>query len=60
MAARERSPEGHKLRGYSYGVACRCECGWASSTWYGKGAKGQALCEWRIHQDAHRRALKEG
>ena len=48
--AKSKPMPGHKLAGYSYGVAVRCECGWRSSTWYGVGAKQQALAEWRDHK----------
>jgi len=51
MAAREKPMPGHKLAGTSFGVSVRCECGWRSGTWFGKGARGQALTEWRMHQD---------
>jgi hypothetical protein len=55
--AKTISPKGHKLAGYSYGVETRCECGWHSVTWYGQGARRNALGEWRQHQESvHRKA----
>lgn len=54
MTTREKSPSGHKLARTNFGVSVRCQCGWSSTTYYGKGARGQALIEWRMHQDGVR------
>ncbi len=47
---REVSPKGHKLGQTNFGVGVYCECGWRSMTHFGKGARQQALIEWRSHQ----------
>ena len=47
---KKKPMKGHKLASYSYGVAVNCECGWRSATWYGKGARGNALGEWEWHK----------
>lgn len=61
--------KGHKCLGASYGVKVNCECGWASSLWYGKTARRDAYQEWRDHHDrehsaamraANEAALKSG
>lgn len=50
---RKISPVGHKLGGVNYGCSVRCECGWKSSVWMGKGARSEAFREWRWHQEQH-------
>lgn len=47
------SPKGHKLGFTAFAVSVSCECGWQSNIWYGKGARRNALSEWRSHQDKH-------
>lgn len=53
--AREKAVAGHKCLGAVLGVETRCECGWRSCTWYGKGARSNAYGEWRMHVDSHQR-----
>lgn len=46
---RKTNPD-HKAK-FQRGVACRCSCGWASATWFGKGAQSNAAGEWRWHRE---------
>jgi hypothetical protein len=55
---REKPFPGHKLAGTNFGVSVRCECGWQSVTVFGKGARHDALTQWRIHQDKQLPACK--
>lgn len=45
-----KTPKGHKCH-ILYGAATRCECGWESSVWFGKGARSTAYAEWNHHID---------
>ena len=58
MAARGKPMPGHKLASTSIGVSVRCECGWRSETVYGRGARQDALKQWRNHQDHSTPACK--
>lgn len=49
MTQRKTNPD-HKAR-FLYGCACRCSCGWSSSTWFGKGSKSNAASEFRAHRE---------
>lgn len=51
MKGRTKPVPGHRLAGCRYLVQTYCECGWESGRWIGKGARGQAYAEFRIHQD---------
>ena len=33
------------------GVSYHCLCGWHSATYFGEGARDQALAEWHLHRD---------
>lgn len=48
MARSRKTNPDHKARPL-YGFAVSCSCGWSSSTWYGKGARGTAYAEWHGH-----------
>jgi hypothetical protein len=50
MIARRKTNPDHKAS-FSYGVHANCSCGWSSSTWFGKGAKGSAAAEWHSHRE---------
>lgn len=41
--------KGHKCAGTTLTVTVRCECGWQSAGWMGRGARGNAYAEWRGH-----------
>jgi hypothetical protein len=50
MKATKTNPA-HKAK-LLYGVRARCSCGWeAVGHWYGKGARGNAVGEWRLHRE---------
>ncbi|MBM3564264.1 MAG: hypothetical protein FJX48_14275 [Alphaproteobacteria bacterium] len=50
MKATSKPIPNHKLASVSYGVTVACECGWRSSTWYGKGARSSAFAEFNGHR----------
>lgn len=50
MSAKRKTDPKHKAS-FSYGVQCRCSCGWQTGFWLGKGAKGNAAGEWHIHRE---------
>lgn len=47
---------GHKFDGCRYLVQTKCQCGWQSAQWIGKGARQNAYSEWHMHLDACQRA----
>lgn len=50
-----RPTPSHKHLGPVVKVSVRCECGWESANHMGKGARGQALAEWKMHIDTRKR-----
>lgn len=58
--AKDKPMPGRRLKGYTFGVAVTCECGWRSSTFFGQGARGNALGEWRWHKDQCARETQNG
>lgn len=48
MATKKPTP-GHKFQGAQMGFASSCECGWHSPTFFGKGARAEAVSDWRSH-----------
>jgi hypothetical protein len=55
MATRKKPVEGHKCSGVRYMAQVSCECGWESSVYSGKGARGQCYAEWHMHVDGCQR-----
>ena len=45
----EKPVKGHKGH-VVYGAKYRCECGWSSCIYFGKGAQGQAAHEFYDHK----------
>lgn len=41
---------GHKFQA---GVTPTCQCGWKGATFFGKGARTQATCDWQSHVSRH-------
>jgi hypothetical protein len=54
-AAKRKPLPGHKFMGLKHAFETRCECGWNSCTYYGRGAAGQARGEWESHRAKHER-----
>lgn len=51
MAEHRRKTDPNHKATFSFGARIICSCGWQSSTWYGKGARGNASGEWHGHRD---------
>ena len=49
MGTRKTNPN-HKAS-FSYGVHVNCSCGWASTNFFGKGARREAAGEWQRHRE---------
>ena len=46
---RTKPQKDHRCDGATLSVRVKCECGWRSSEWVGKGARANAYAEWRSH-----------
>lgn len=50
MSRRKTNPN-HKMKSVLYGCAARCSCGWHGVTWFGQGARSNAVGEWHYHRE---------
>lgn len=55
-AKRSKPTPGHKFQGSQMGFTSSCECGWTSATFFGKGARSEAVSDWQSHVARHKSA----
>lgn len=48
---RKKPLPGHKLGAVSIGHMIRCECGWTSTTCFGRGSRADAYTQWEYHKE---------
>lgn len=47
--ARQRTNQSHKFDGV--GISGQCSCGWVGANWRGRGARLNAIEDWRCHRE---------
>lgn len=51
MTTKRKTNPDHKMGKPVMGFSVSCSCGWSSSTFYGVGARGQAIQDWHCHRE---------
>lgn len=51
MTTKRKTNPDHKMGKPVMGFSVSCSCGWDSATFYGRGARGQAIQDWHSHRE---------